>query len=188
MNLARRVDSSVPVISRSQVVRVSGSAGGSHPLCQWIPPNSIPPLCTLLSSVLLFAFSAPMYARAAFESASRAASAARAQEQVDPDLSSPNRPCPVAFDEDITEAPGDFPDLSVAAPLSAQEVLVPAHTLSPDQGSFRQQLLATLQSAFSTSAASGTVRTYESALRAIAPKIALKLGAQVSPMRSACQF
>ena len=53
---------------------------------------------------------------------------------------------------------------------------------------FRRQLLVTLQASFSTSAASGTVRTYESALRAIAPRIALRLGAQVSPTHSACQF
>ena len=57
-----------------------------------------------------------MYARAALVSASRATSATGSQPQVDLDQSGPHRPCPVAFDEDVTESPEAGPDLSVTAP------------------------------------------------------------------------
>lgn len=85
-----------------------------------------------------------MCARAAFVSACRAATAASSQPQVDLGLSGPSRPCPVAFDGGVTEAPDGIPDLSVTTPLSAQEVLVPAPSVSSDQESFSRQLFVSL--------------------------------------------
>ena len=85
------------------------------------------------------------------------------------DLNSPVCPCPVAFDEDVYEAPESVPDLSSPAPPSAQEVSAPASIPSPEQELFWQQLFSSLQAACTASAASGEVRTYVSALRAIAP-------------------
>ena len=55
---------------------------------------------------------------------------------------------------------------------------------SLEQQNFRREVFATAQSAFVASAAHGAVRAYEATLRAIAPKVAAKLGDQVSPMSS----
>ena len=89
---------------------------------------------------------------------------------VDLDLASPGCPRPVAFDEDVNEAPESVPDLSVTAPPSAQEVSAPAPALPPEQELLWQQLFSSPQSAFTASAASGTIRTYEYTLRAIVPQ------------------
>ena len=108
--------------------------------------------------------------------------------RVDLDLTSPGCSRPVALDDDANEAPEAAPDLSVTVPSSPEGVPAPESALSSDRESFRQQLFSALQSAFAASAASGTIRTYESTLRAIVPKVALKLGTQVLPMISDCQF
>ena len=108
--------------------------------------------------------------------------------RVDLDLTSPGCPRPVAFDEDANEAPEAAPDLSVTAPPSPQEVPALASAPPPDRESSRQQLFSSLQSAFAASAASGTMRTHESALRAGGPKVALKSGTHVLPMIPDCQF
>ena len=67
-----------------------------------------------------------MYARAFFASASRAAA------HVDLNLTIPDCPYPVAFEEDVNEGPAPLPALSVTAPLLPQEVLIPAPALSSD--------------------------------------------------------
>ena len=98
------------------------------------------------------------------------------------------RICPVAFDDDVTEAPEFAPDLSVSAPPSTQEELALASVLSPEQELFRQQLFSSLLPPFTASAAPGAKRTYVTTLRAVLPKVTLKLGRQVLPMISARQF
>ena len=54
------------------------------------------------------------------------------------------RICPVASDDDVTEAPEFAPDLPVSAPPSTQEVLALASVLSPERELFRQQLFSSL--------------------------------------------
>ena len=129
-----------------------------------------------------------MFARAAFASASRAAAASPPLAPVDLDLTSPGCPRPVAFDEDVNEAPESVPDLSVTAPPSAREVLAPAPGLSPEQELFCQQLFSSLQFAVTASAASCAIRTYGSTMRATVPGVTLKLGTGALPMISASQF
>ena len=129
-----------------------------------------------------------MFARAALAPASRAAAASPPPAPVDLDLASPGCPRPVAFDEDVNEAPESVPDLSVTAPPSAQEASAPASALPLEQELFWQQLFSSPQPAFPASAASGTIRTYESTLRIIVPKVTLKSGAQALPLISATQF
>ena len=70
--------------------------------------------------------------------ACRAAAASRPPVHVDLDLTSLGRPCPAAFDEDVTEAPGSAPELSVTTPPNSQEVLTPAPALSYAQELFQQ--------------------------------------------------
>ena len=129
-----------------------------------------------------------MFARAALASASREAAASPSPAPVDLDSASPGCPRPVAFGEDVNGAPESVPEWSVTAPPSAQEVSAPAPVLSPEQELFWQQLFSSLQAAFTASAASGTIRTYESALRAIVPKVTWKLGTEALPLISASQF
>ena len=117
-----------------------------------------------------------MCSRAAIASASRVAASSPPPVSVDLDLTSPGCPCPVAFDEDVSDASLLRPDLSVTSPPLPREVLPPASTLSADQEAFLRGLFATLQSAFAPSAATGTVRTYEATLRVIAPKVTDGLG------------
>ena len=101
-----------------------------------------------------------MYARAAFVSASLAATVPIPATPVDLGLAGPDRPCPVTFNEDVTEASVPATDLSVTAPPPSAEVLAPGVSLPVNQESFRGQLYAALHSACVPSAASGAVRTY----------------------------
>ena len=123
-----------------------------------------------------------MYARAFFASASRAAA------HVDLNLTIPDSPCPVAFEDDINESPAPCPGLSVSAPPLPQEVLTPASPLSSDQEVFRRGLSSTPQSSFTSSGDTGSVRTYEATFRVIATKVTMKLGSRVLPTSSASQF
>ena len=70
----------------------------------------------------------------------------------------------------------------------ARDALPPASVASPAQKAFPRELRDAAQSTFEVSAAASTVRTYEATLRAIAPKVALKLGPQVPPMGTEAQF
>ena len=129
-----------------------------------------------------------MYSRAAFAAASRAAAASSPTASVVFNLTSPHRPRPIAFGEDVTAGPAPFPDLFATSPPSRQEVLTPASSLSSDQEAFRRGLFTTLQSASTSSAATGAVRTCGATAHAIAPKVTVMLGSQVLPMVSAAQF
>ena len=70
----------------------------------------------------------------------------------------------------------------------ARDALPPASVASPAQKAFPRELRDAAQSTFEVSAAASTVRTYEATLRAIAPKVTLKLGSPVLPMCTKAQF
>ena len=117
-----------------------------------------------------------MHFRAAFVSASRAATRPPVANPVDLDLSGPGRKCPVEFGG---EAPGADParaDLSVSLAPREQDVTPPSDDDSSEQQDVRRAVVGTAQSAFATIAAPSTVRTCKAALRAIASKVAAKLG------------
>ena len=107
---------------------------------------------------------------------------------VDLDLSSPGRPCPVGFGDDVPDEMSAPPDLSVSAAPLSQDVLPPAPALFPAQKGYRRDPFVTLQSACELSAASGVARTHEATLRNSVPKVTLKLGSQVPPMVAEAQF
>ena len=126
-----------------------------------------------------------MFSRAAFASASGAASRAAQAEPEDPDLTGPDRTCPFVFDDD-SAAPNVF-----SAKLPVYGITAPTSLLPPGMGPLstewerpRQEVRITLQSLFASSAASGTVRTYEAALRAIAPNVTADLRLRALPMGS----
>ena len=74
-------------------------------------------------------------------------------------------------------------DLAVSLAPRELGVATPAEgTLSSERQSSRREVVATAQSPLATSAAPGSVRTYETPVRAIAPRVAANLGAQVFPM------
>ena len=129
-----------------------------------------------------------MFLSAALSAASKKATVASSPPQVDLDLSSASRPCPVAFEEDATESVSAPPDPSASAAPLSQDVLPPASTLSPPQEAFRRDLSSTLSAAFEVSAAGGAVRGYEATLRSIVPTVTSKLGSQVSPLAAEAQF
>ena len=135
----------------------------------------------------LFLGHSKMFARTAFVAAGRAIAYAPPLVLVDLNLTSPDWPRPVAFEEDVNGGPAHSPDLSVTAPPLPQEPLTPASALSPNQEVFRRELFSTLQLAFASSAATGTVRTYGATLRVIVPGVAMKLGTQVLPTSSVSQ-
>ena len=127
-----------------------------------------------------------MFSHAALSAASRKA-ASSAQQTVNLDLGGPSRPQPFVIEDELEdECP--LPDLSVASGTLVRDVLPPAHGLSPEQETFRQDLLEVVRSTFGSSASSGTVHTYEAVLRGIVPKVTLKLGSAVLPMRTEAQF
>ena len=129
-----------------------------------------------------------MFLSAALPATSKKATVASSSTQVDLDLSSASRPCPVDFEEDVTDPVPAPPDPSVSAAPVSQDVLPPASSLPPPQEAFPRDLFSTLSAAFEVSAASGTVRTYEATLRSIVPKVMSKLGSPVLPMVSKAQF
>ena len=86
------------------------------------------------------------------------------------------------------EEDGPLPDLSVASGTLVRDVLPPASNLSSEQEGFRRDLLEVVRSTFGANASSGTVHTYEAVLRGIVPKVTLKLGSAVLPMRTEAQF
>ena len=137
---------------------------------------SIPSLCL---SVCLRTFS-----RAVLTSATRAVSRTLQVEQSDLDPSGPYGSWPFAFDED-TEGPSmSMGDLSVSDISLPASSLPPALRTPSAKRRFRQEVRDALQSLFALSAAPGTVRTYETPLRAIAPKVAAKLSSRALPMDS----
>ena len=127
-----------------------------------------------------------MSSRAAFSVASRKAFQSLSNPPIDLDLSGPGRQCPVVMDEEVEGGSRPIPDLAVSSCPVAQDVLPPASAISPAQEVFRRELLDAVQSTFDVRA--GAVRTYEATLRAIAPKVTLKLGSQVLPMCAEAQF
>ena len=130
-----------------------------------------------------------MFSHAAFASATREVSRGVRLEHVDRDLTSPDRDCVFAFEDDPA-APGvslgDFPVSDVAVPAS----LLPPPPGSPlaERERFRKEARSTLQPLFAPSAVPGTVRTHETTLRAIAPKVTAKLSSCVLPMEPAGVF
>ena len=121
-----------------------------------------------------------MFSRAAFTSSARSTSRPLGVNPVDLELPGPGRGCPIEFGD---EARGGDPvpaDLTMSRAPREHDVLPPAQgALSLEQPEFRREVCATAKSAFATSAAPGTVRTYDARLRAIAPKVTAKLGPQV---------
>ena len=67
-------------------------------------------------------------------------------------------------------------------------MLPPLSVASPEQEAFRRELFDAAQLTFEISAATGTVRTYEATLRAIVPKVTLKLASQALPLCAEAQF
>ena len=108
---------------------------------------------------------------------------------VDLDLSGPGRICPEEFGEEAQGADPAPTDLSVSVALREQDGLPPADgALSSARQDFRREVVEAVQSAFATSAAPGTARTYEAALRAVASKVTAKLGPLVLSMSPADVF
>ena len=129
-----------------------------------------------------------MFSRAAFSVASRKASPSVSHPPIYPDLAGPGRPCPVVLDEEVEGESRPFPDLTVSSNPLARDALPPASAALPVQEASRRELFDATQSTFEVSAAAGAVRTYEATLHAIAPKVTLKLGPHVLPMRTEAQF
>ena len=129
-----------------------------------------------------------MFSRAASSVARRKAAASVLRPPVYLDLAGPGHPCPTVVDD---EAGGEScvpPYMAVSAGPLAQDVLPPASMLPPTQEVSRREISATARYVFEVSAAAGAARTYEAALRSIAPKVALKLGSEVLPMSTEAQF
>ena len=130
-----------------------------------------------------------IFFRNAFASATREVSRGVRLEHVDRDLTSPDRDCVFAFEDDPA-APGvslgDFPVSDVAVPAS----LLPPPPGSPlaERERFRKEARSTLQPLFAPSAVPGTVRTHETTLRAIAPKVTAKFSSCVLPTASERAF
>ena len=127
-----------------------------------------------------------MFSHAALAAASRKA-ALGPQGAIDLELGGPNRPEPLIVEDEL-EGILSPPDLSVSSGTLVRDVLPPAPSPSPEQEGFRRDLLEVARSTLGANAASGTVRTYEAILRGIVPKVTMKLGAAVLPMRPEAQF
>ena len=127
-----------------------------------------------------------MFSHAALSAASRKA-AWSSQQAVNLELGGPDRPEPLVMGDETEAAPAP-PDLSIASGTLVRDVLPPATSPSPEQELFRRELLEVVRSTFGANAASGTVHTYEAALRGIAPKVMAKLGSAVLPMGTEAQF
>ena len=113
--------------------------------------------------------------RAAFASATIALSRGAQVKQVDIELTGPGRNCPFSFGGDPAHPSVSREDLSAADVAAPTSPLPPAlGTPSAEQEGCRKEVRSTLQSLFALSATSGTVRTYEATLRAIAPKVTAK--------------
>ena len=129
-----------------------------------------------------------MFSRAAFSVAFREAFQSLPNPPIDLDLFGPGRPRPVVMGREVEGGSRPFPDLTVSSCPVAQDVIPPASAIFPAQEAFRRELFGAVQSTFEVSAAAGAVRTYEATLRAIVPKVTLKLGSRVLPMRAEAQF
>ena len=127
-----------------------------------------------------------MFSHAALEAASRRA-ASGPQQAADLGLGGPGRPEPFIVEDEMEVNPSP-PDLSVSSGTLVRDVLPPAPNPSPEQEGFPRDLLEVGRPTFGANAASGTARTYETVLRGIAPKVTMKLGSAVLPMRSEAQF
>ena len=127
-----------------------------------------------------------MFSQAALSAASRKA-ASGSQHALGLGLGGPERPQPFVVGDELEED-GPLPDLSVASGTLVRDVLPPASNLSSEQEGFRRDLLEVVRSTFGANASSGTVHTYEAVLRGMVPKVTLKLGSAVLPMRTEAQF
>ena len=127
-----------------------------------------------------------MFSQAALSAASRRV-ASGSRHALDLSLGGPERPQPFVVGDELEED-DPLPDLSVASGTLVRDVLPPASTLSSEQEGFRRDLLEVVRSTFGASASSGTVHTYEAVLRGIVPRVTLKLGSAVLPMRSEAQL
>ena len=127
-----------------------------------------------------------MFSHASLSSAFRRA-ALGPQPPMDLGLGGPDRPQQMEMDDELdNDVP--LPDLSVASGTLVRDVLPPAASLSSEQEGFRRDLLEVVKTTFGANASTGTVHTYEAVLRGIAPKVTLKLGSAVLPMRAEAQF
>ena len=117
---------------------------------------------------------------AAHAAATRAVSRGAQVEQVDLDLTGPDRNCPFAFEDDPA-APNVSPEDSSVSDVAVPASLVPpaARAPSAEQERFRTEV---------RSAASGTVRTDRATLPAIALKVTAKLSSCVLLMVSEGAF
>ena len=127
-----------------------------------------------------------MFSHAALSFAARKASGVPSA-QLDLGVGGRGRPEPL-IEGDEVEGDDPLPDLSVSAGTFVRDVLPPAAATSEEQEGFRRELLDVVRSAFCACSSSGTVRTYESVLKNIAPKVIYKLGSPVLPMHSESQF
>ena len=124
-----------------------------------------------------------MFSRAAFTSAARFTSHPHGANPADLDLCGPGSGCPVEFGDEGHGGDAVPADPTTPLPSRAQDALPPAQGALPvERQEFRREVCATAKPAFATSAAPGTVRTYEATLRATAPEVTAKLGPQVLPM------
>ena len=129
-----------------------------------------------------------MFSHAAMAAASRKASISTIVPPVDLGLDGASHSEPIIVDDEVEDDPPPLPDLSVSSAPLVRDVFPPALSASPEREAFRGNLLEVVRTTFGACSASGTVRTYEAILRGIVPKVALRLGSAVLPMRREAQF
>ena len=129
-----------------------------------------------------------MFSHAAMAAAPRRASVGATDPPIDLSVHGAGRTEPIIIGDEVGEGPPPLPELSASPAPLVRDVLPPAARASPEQDAFRGNLLEVARPAFSASSASSTVRTYEAILRGIVPKVTLKLGSAVLPMRTEAQF
>ena len=99
------------------------------------------------------------------------------------DLTGPGRCYPLAFDDDAgvpSISLGDSSVSDISAPASCPPPV--SGTPSAEHGRFRQEVRSSMQFMSPSSAAPGTVRTYEATLRAVFPELTAKLSSRALPL------
>ena len=129
-----------------------------------------------------------MFSHAAMAAAPRRASIGAMDPPIVLSLDGASRSEPIIVGDGVEDGPPPLPDLSMSSAPLVRDVLPPAVSATSEQGALRGNLLEVVRSTFGASSASSTIRTYEAILRGIVPKVALKLGSAVLPMRTEAQF